>query len=44
MAASPNPLQGSLFKSEERSSALDAEDNKSSNLSSEKYLTNIFLR
>ena len=36
MAASPNPLQGSLFKSEEKSIDVDADENKSSNLSNEK--------
>ena len=36
MAASPNPLQGSLFKSEKASSDIDTNENKSSNLSSEK--------
>jgi len=36
MAASPNPLQGSLFKSEETSSDVDIYNNKSSNLSNEK--------
>ena len=35
MAASPNPFQGSLFKSEERSSGVDAHENQSSNLLSE---------
>ena len=39
MAASPNPLQGSLFKSNDRSSGVDANATKSSNPSSEK-LTN----
>jgi len=39
MAASPNPLQGSLFQSEESSSAAKAQEYKSSNHSSEK-LTN----
>jgi len=36
MAASPNPLQGSLFKNDERSSSVDAHENKDSNLSSER--------
>ena len=36
MAASPNPLQGSLFKSEEKSIDVDADENKSSNLSIER--------
>ena len=35
MAASPNPLQGSLFKSEETSSIEDDQENKSSNISNE---------
>ena len=35
MAASPNPLQGSLFKSEETSSIDDDQENKSSNISNE---------
>ena len=39
MAASPNPLQGSLFKSNDRSSDIDANETKSSNPSSEN-LTN----
>ncbi len=39
MAASPNPLQGSLFKSKEESSCVDDKKNESSNLSSER-LTN----
>ena len=39
MAASPNPLQGSLFKSNDRSSGVDTNETKSSNPSSEK-LTN----
>jgi len=34
MAASPNPLQGSLFKSEEKSSIVNNNANNSSNLSS----------
>ena len=36
MAASPNPLQGSLLKSEETSFEIDTDENKSPNLSSEK--------
>ncbi len=40
MAASPNPLQGSLFKNEENSSSLDFHEKKSSNLSSEKLSNN----
>ncbi len=36
MAASPNPLQGSLFKSEETSSSLDPQEGKSSNLNRER--------
>jgi len=36
MAASPNPLQGSLFKNEETSSSVDTQNNKSSNLSIER--------
>ncbi len=40
MAASPNPLQGSLFESEEKSSSIDANGQKSSNLSNDKLATN----
>ncbi len=40
MAASPNPLQGSLFESEEQSSDIDANAHKSSNLSNDKLATN----
>ena len=40
MAASPNPLQGSLFESEEKSSDTDAKGHKSSNLSNDKLNTN----
>jgi len=36
MAASPNPLQGSLFNNEEASSGVDTLENKSSNLSIER--------
>ena len=36
MAASPNPLQGSLFHSEERSPDINSQENQSSNLSSER--------
>ena len=36
MAASPNPFQGSLFKSEERSSNKGAQENQSSNLLNER--------
>ena len=36
MAASANPLQGSLFKSDETSSGADTNANQSSNLSSER--------
>ena len=43
MAASPNPLQGSLFQSQERASVIDAKENQSSNNSSEK-LTNQALK
>ena len=40
MAASPNPLQGSLFESEEKSSDIDANGHKSSNLSNDNLATN----
>ena len=40
MAASLNPLQGSLFESEEKSSDIDANGYKSSNLSNDKLATN----
>ena len=40
MAASQNPLQGSLFESDEESSDIDANGNKSSNLSNDKLATN----
>ena len=40
MAASPNPLQGSLFESEEKSSHIDANGHKSTNLSNDKLATN----
>ena len=40
MAASPNPLQGSLFESEEKSSYIDANGHTSSNLSNDKLATN----
>ena len=36
MAASPNPLQGSLFKSEETSSGVNSNEKNSSKLSSER--------
>ncbi|KGG20532.1 DNA mismatch repair protein MutS [Prochlorococcus marinus] len=36
MAASPDPLQGSLFHREEKSSSVDPQEKKSSNLSKEK--------
>ena len=36
MAASPNPLQGSLFNNEEASSGVDTLENKSSNISIER--------
>ncbi len=40
MAASPNPLQGSLFKSEGNSSSTDNNENNSSNISNDKLSIN----
>ena len=36
MAASPNPLQGSLFKGEKTSSVVNTQENQSSNLLNER--------